>query len=252
MSEEIKTEGEEPKVNATEEQARAQGWVPKEDFNGEEHKWVEAGEFLRRGELFNKIESQNKELKYIRDTLAQFKDHHNKVQETAYKKAVADLKQKKKEALLEGNADLVIEADEALADVKQRQVQIEAQAKTPPPQVEHPEFVAFRNTNSWYDTNKPMRSWADARGTELQAEGKNPTEVLRIVAQEVRKEFPARFENPNRSKPGAVESTTRQGSKAGTAYEPSETERTLAKKFVKSGLFKNEQEYYADLRAMNG
>jgi len=39
-------------------QARDSGWVPKEEYKGEEHKWVDAGEFLRRGELFKKIEDQ--------------------------------------------------------------------------------------------------------------------------------------------------------------------------------------------------
>lgn len=241
-----------PEVSPVEQQARDQGWVPKEDFNGEEHKWVDAGEFLRRGELFGKIESQNKELKAIRETLAQFKDHHNKVQETAYKKAIADLKAKKKEALVEGDADLVIEVDEQLAEVRQAQKTIEAKPAEPVEQTLHPEFVNWKNKNSWYEHNRPMRGWADMRGVELAEQGKSPAEVLRIVEQEVRKEFPSKFENPNRSKPGAVESSTSRGGKASAdRYEPNATERQLAQKFVKQGLFKNEQEYYAELGGMN-
>jgi hypothetical protein len=252
MADEIENTEGSPETSPVEQEARSQGWVPKEDFNGEEHKWVDAGEFLRRGELFGKIESQNKELKSIRETLAQFKDHHSKVQEAAYKKAVADLKAKKKEALLEGDADLVIEVDEQLADVKQAQQIQQTQARQPEPQTEHPEFVAFKQKNGWYDNNKPMRSWADARGMELASEGKSPSEVLRTVEREVREEFKHKFENPNRAKAGAVESTpTRQSSKGNAAYEPTDMERNLAKKFVKSGLFKTEQDYYADLRDMN-
>jgi hypothetical protein len=232
-----------PQVSKAEEEARAQGWVPKDEFNGEEHKWVDAGEFLRRGELFGKIESQNKELRAIRDTLAQFKDHHNKVQEAAYKKAIEDLKAKKKEALLDNDADLVIEVDEQLADVKATQRTIQAQARQPEPQQEHPEFVAFKQKNSWYDSYKPMRAWADVRGMELAQEGKSPSEVLRQVEREVRSEFPTKFENPNRTKPNAVEGSPQRGRAAEGAYSPNETERELAKKFVRQGLFKNEQEY---------
>lgn len=239
-----------PQVSKAEEEARAQGWVPKDEFNGEEHKWVDAGEFLRRGELFGKIESQNKELRAIRDTLAQFKDHHAKVQEAAYKKAVADLKAKKKEALLDNDADLVIEVDEQLADVKAHQQAIQAQARQPEPQQEHPEFVAFKQKNSWYDNSKPMRAWADVRGMELAQEGKSPSEVLRIVEREVRAEFKDKFENPNRNKPNAVEGATQRGKTEGGTYQPNDTERSLAKKFVRQGLFKNEQEYYKELSSM--
>jgi hypothetical protein len=252
--EEITQESNSPEieVSPTEAQAREQGWVPKEDFNGEEHKWVDAGEFLRRGELFGKIESQNKELRAIRETLAEFKNHHSKVQENAYKQAIADLKAKKREALVEGDADLVIEVDEQLADVKQQQQQIVQQAKGPAPQELHPEFVAFKDKNSWYDQTPSMRRWADGRGEELAGDGKSPSEVLRTIEREVRQRFPERFENPNRNKAGAVEATTtRSGKPAANQYAPNETERTLAKKFVKQGLFKNEQEYYAELGGMN-
>lgn len=245
-------EGEESHTpDPVEEQARAQGWVPEAEYQGTQ-KWRSAQEFVDRGELFGKIESQNKELKSIRETLAQFKDHHSKVAEQAYKKAYDDLKVKKEEALIEGDAKLVIAVDEQLADVREQHRAAKQQAQTPAPQEEHPEFVAFKNSNNWYESSKPMRSWADARGRELSDEGKNPSEVLRIVAREVREEFKHKFENPNRSKPGAVESATNRGGKTSAdAYQPNATERMLAKKFVQQGLFKSESEYYADLKAMN-
>ncbi len=241
-----------PAHDAVEEQARAQGWVPEDEYQGN-GKWRTAQEFVDRGELFGKIESQNKELKAIRETLAQFKDHHSRVQEAAYKKAITDLKAKKKEALVEGDADLVIEVDEQLQDVKQAQRQIESQQRfAPAPQEEHPEFVAFKGRNGWYDSNKAMRGWADGRGLELAESGKSPSEILNIISREVREEFKSKFENPNRSKPGSVEtSPTRGGRSPGSDYQPNATEKMLAQKFVKQGLFKSEAEYYADLKAMN-
>lgn len=237
-----------PEISPTERQARESGWVPKEDFNGEEHKWVDAGEFLRRGELFGKIESQNKELRAIRETLAEFKNHHSKVQEKAYKQAIADLKAKKKEALIEGDADLVIEVDEQLADVRGQQQVIERQSKEPAPQEEHPEFVAFKTKNPWYSTTPSMRNWADGRGVELAQEGRSPSEVLRTVEQEARKRFPERFENPNRSKAGSVEQGTQRGGTGKAAYVPNEVEKKMAERFVKEGLFKNVAEYYKELQ----
>lgn len=237
-----------PEMSSTERQAREGGWVPKEEFHGEEHKWVEPGEFLRRGELFGAIEAKNKELKAIRETLAQFKDHHSKVQEKAYKQALQDLKAKKKEALIDGDADLVVEVDEQLADVRNQQAQIERQSKEPAPQEEHPEFVAFKSKNGWYDTSPSMRNWADGRGVELAKEGRSPSEVLRTVEQEARKRFPERFENPNRTKAGAVEQGTQRGGVGKSAYVPNEIEKKMAANFVKQGLFKNEAEYYKELQ----
>lgn len=236
--------------NPVEDQAREQGWVPKDDFKGEEHKWVDAGEFLRRGELFGKIESQNKELKAIRETLAQFKDHHSKVQEAAYKKAVADLKAQKKAALIDGDADLVIEVDEQLLDIKQEQTRITSQPAQTSAE-DHPEFVAFKNKNSWYENVYPMRRWADARGEELAREGKSPSDVLRTIEREAREEFPKRFENPNRSKASGVENGTQRGNTTAGRYQPSEIEERMATKFVREGLFKNKEEYYAELKANN-
>lgn len=253
MSEQIESGGENqeqnaPEVSPVELQAREQGWVPKDDFKGEEHKWVDAGEFLRRGELFSKIESQNKELKAIRETLLQFKDHHSKVQETAYKKAIADLKAKKKEALLEGDADLVIEVDEQLDEVKDQQRRIAAQPAVQEPQGEHPTFVNWKQKNSWYENNKPMRGWADVRGLELAQEGKSPDEVLRIVEREVRTEFAHKFENPNRSKAGAVEAAPQRGSR-NDSFELTSDQRTMMNKFVKQGLM-TEKEYIDELKAL--
>lgn len=255
MSENIEDNGQqgEPEISPVEAKAREQGWVPKEDFHGDEHKWVEAGEFLRRGELFSKIESQNKELKAIKDTLAQFKDHHNKVSDAAYKKALADLKTQKKNALVEGDADLVVEIDEQLAEVKQRQVETQRAQQAPAPQEEHPEFVSFKQKNGWYDSSRPMKAWADTRGLELREGGMAPSEVLRTIEREVRQEFPARFENPNRNRPGAVESSAQRGTRTGTeSYNPNEIEQKLAKQFVREGLYKNVNEYYKELQAMNG
>ncbi len=237
-----------PEPTQAELDARDQGWVPKDEFNGDEHKWVDAGEFLRRGELFGKIESQNKEIKAIRETLAQFKDHHSKVQERAYKQALADLKEKKKEALIDGNADLVVEVDEQIDDVKRAQERIE---NPPAPQQDegalHPQFVAFKQKNTWYESSKPMRAWADVRGLELRDSGKSPNEVLAIVEREVREEFPQRFTNPNRAKANAVESGTRKGSSGGVAYQPNEIEERMGKRFVREGLYKDVNEYYAEL-----
>src|SRR3990167_1877833 len=193
----------------TEQTAIDQGWVPKEDFQGEEHKWVDAGEFLRRGELFGKIDAQNRELKETRKTLAALQEHYLRVQETEYKRAIADLKKQKKEALIENDVEAVLDVDEKLDNLRDEQLKQAAASARAHQQEQvlqpHPEFVAWTQKNGWYENNKPMRAFADALGSELQSGGKSPSEVLRIVAEEVRKEFPSKFYNPKRDDVGSVE-----------------------------------------------
>ena len=68
-----------PELTPVEQEALNSGWVPKDQFNGDEHKWVDAAEYLRRGELFKKIESQSKELKDVKRALQEMKKLHSEV-----------------------------------------------------------------------------------------------------------------------------------------------------------------------------
>jgi hypothetical protein len=237
-----------------ETEARHMGWVPKDEFNGDEHKWVDAGEFVRRGELFKKIDLQNKELKEVKQTIKLLAQHNARIKEDAYKQAIADLKAQKKEALLDGDADAVIEIDEQLIDVKEQQKTfkntVTQEIKQDVEQL-HPEFEAFIRRNGWYTTDEPMKAFADAVGRSLAQAGKSPSEVLSLVETRVREEFPNRFRNPNRDKPGSVEGASkRSGAAAKGAYQPTEFERQAARKFVKQGAFKNEDEYYKQLQGL--
>ena len=63
-------------VDPYEEQAREQGWRPKEEFDGDESKWRPAKEFVERGELFGKIDSLGKELKDTKKALKMLQEHH--------------------------------------------------------------------------------------------------------------------------------------------------------------------------------
>jgi hypothetical protein len=236
----------------TELKAIEAGWVPKDNFTGEEHKWVDAGEFLRRGELFKKIEDQSKQLKDVRSALAEMKKLHSQVREVEYKRALETLKEQKKAALLDGDADAVLAAEERIDLVKEQVKQL----KEEPTQVQddggtqHPEFVAWSQQNAWYNTSAPMKAFADALGQELARAGNSPSEVLRKVAAEVRKEFPNKFRNPNQDKPGAVEGASGRGTSS-SKFTLSDEERTIMNKFVRQNVM-TEKEYIEQLRKVRG
>lgn len=245
---------EESQLTATEQKALESGWVPKEEFSGEEHKWVDAGEFLRRGELFKKIEDQSKQLKDVRSALNEMKKLHSQVREVEYKRALDALRAQKKTALEEGDADAVIAADERIDLVKEQVKQLQAEPANVQENsgADHPEFVAWVDQNNWYRSSSPMKAFADALGQELARAGNSPSEVLRKVAAEVRKEFPNKFRNPNQDKPGAVESGRGARATSGSgSFSLTDEERRVMNTFVRTGVM-SEKDYIAELKKVRG
>src|SRR5574343_553334 len=79
-------------VDPFEEQAREQGWKPKEEYEGDPNKWKPAKEFVERGELFGKIDTLGRELKETKKALKMLQEHNAKIKETEYARAVSELK----------------------------------------------------------------------------------------------------------------------------------------------------------------
>ena len=254
MADEIVNTGDsgtnEVEYTPVEQEALESGWVPKAEYKGDEHKWVDAGEFLRRGELFKKIEDQSKQLKDVKKALADMAKLHSQVREVEYKRALESLKQQRKEALAEGDVETFTAVEEKMELVKEQQ---DALRNTPPPVQEtsdganHPAFQAWVAQNSWYNNNEPMRAFADTLGAQLTRAGNSPDEVLKKVAIAVREEFPKRFTNPNRDKPGAVESGQARGRSTG-GFVLTDEERQIMNRFIRTGAIKDEKEYIESLK----
>lgn len=245
------TNSEAPSGNEVE--ARAGGWVPKEDYHGDENKWVDADEFVRRGPLFEKINAQSRELKETKKAIEQLKSHYSNVKETAYKEALAALKTQKRDAFSEGDPDKIIEIDDKIEQVKEEQRQYANQRQNEVAQaaqsqgVDNPVFQAWVSRNTWYSTSKPMKAFADALGIELQAAGHSPADILKKVELKVKDEFTSQFQNANRSKPGAVEGVSKGGGKSSRGDDLTEMERGIMQRFVRQGVMTEEQ-YIADIK----
>lgn len=250
MTDENKT----PELTPVQEEALSQGWVPKEEFDGDPEKFVDAAEFIRRGELFRKIESQSKEMKELKKAMAEFARHNSKIREVEYERALTSLKAEKKQALAEGDADKVVEIDDRLDLVKDQQrlnqQQAIQQATQQTSDEVHPELANWISRNSWYESDRRMRTFADSLGVELAKEGLSPREVLKEVEKEVKERFKEKFRNPNREKAGAVEGVTARPSRGAAAeYELTDTERTIMNTLVSQKVLTKE-EYIAQLKAV--
>lgn len=236
-------------LTAIEERAAAQGWRPKDEWDGDPDEWVSAREFVRAGELFKKIDDQNRTIKEFKKTIDELAKHHSKVAQAEYDRALKDLKAQKKEALEIGDADAVIEADERIAVIREAQ-------KTPPiqtPEVPtlNPVFEAWLGRNGWYRNQPAMKAYADRLGVELGGT-MSPTDILSHIEKEVKKEFAHKFNNPKRDEPSAVEGSTNKGGKGKNSYSLTDEERRVMQRFVKTVPGMTEEKYIADLKKIKG
>lgn len=251
---EVKVDTPEKEISPVEQEAMSQGWVPKEDYSGDEHKWVDAGEFIRRGELFQKIESQKQHQRRLDQEVAALKQHLKTVADTEYKRALDTLKSERRQARAEGDFDRVDDIDDKIEEAKQT---IQTQKQKLEQEVEaprlNPEFVQWLSRNNWYDSQPHMKVFADTVGERMSASGMSPAEVLKGVEQAVRKEFPTKFTNPNRERPSATEtsSTNRGAGKASDSFELTEVERNIMNTLVRGGHMTKDA-YIADLKKARG
>lgn len=258
MDEEIQTplEGEIQETNETivdvyEEEARHQGWKPKEEYQGDPQKWKPAKEFVERGELFSKIDSMGKELKETKRALQMLKEHHAKVKEVEYNKAVTELKTLQKRHLEEGNSDGYLETTELLTDLKAEQKAREVVQEVTPTQPD-PRFISWVNENKWYEKDGEMRQFADSIGMGYAQThpGLDPETVLQYVTSQVKARFKDKFINPNRNKPGTVEtSNTVLGNKS--TFDLTDDERRVMNTFIRAGVM-TKDEYIAEVKKTRG
>jgi hypothetical protein len=251
MAEENTIENKTPEPSPVEQRAMEQGWVPQEQWEGSPDDWRPAKEFVDRGELLNKISEQKRELKSIRSAMEEFGKHHARVRQVEYERALASLKAQKKEALNDGNADAVIEIDEQIDAVKEEA----RQARQPTPQVNtepDPVFTTWVNKNSWYNSERAMKAFADevARETFANGERDRPA-ILAAVEKAVKKEFPHKFTNPNREKAVAVEGSTNKTPVRKDSIESSmnDAERAIMNKLVRTGAITKEK-YLEEFKAV--
>lgn len=223
---EVKVEPQEP--SPIEVKAQSMGWRGKEHWTGSDEEFIDAAEFVRRKPLFDKIESQknfyDRKIRDVETTLNQLAQHHTKVKEVEYQRALTDMRHAKREAIKEGDAVGALAITDQMEELyveRQAQVQqanIEAQqlaAQKAPGYSQ--EFLSWVKTNEWYAKDPEMNGFADGLAAayikHAQASGKtiNESDVFDHVNTQIRKQYPDKFENPNRDRPGTVSSGDRGG-----------------------------------------
>jgi len=243
MSEEVQEETKETEVqpdpNAeVEGRARRMGWRPQEEFRGPKDKWVDASQFVERGETelpvlrerfralddkFTRLERENSKLSHkIEDqttVLKEFRDYSRQGEERAYARAKRELESQMRDATAQAD---VARFDAARAELdnleRQRPAPAPKEEPKPPPTQVAPEVEEWVRENPWFNNSPEIRQYATAyHGTLLEKRpGLSLRDNLALVSEKVRDKFadelgiepPKPKANPNREKAATVSTSS--------------------------------------------
>lgn len=259
MTEEVKEEVVKEE-NPIEVKAMSMGWRPKEEWQGDESEFIPADEFVRRKPLFDKIEHQSRKLKTVEESLKQLTEHHQKVREIEYQRALKEIKDSKRTALKEGDTALALELEDQMETLQEEFKQVQSQA----PQVAQtqtgpsPEFLTWVNSNQWYVNNAEMHDFAEGAAAayvqRAQIAGRVITEqdVFNAVTEKVRKAYPEVFGVTTKSNGVASVSTgDRVGRSIKETFKLTPEQERIAENFERNKVM-TRSEYIKELKALEG
>lgn len=232
-----------------EARARAMGWTSKDEFKGDPSKWRDAAEFVERGEnLLPLVKAQNKRLERevaeLKQTTREFAEHLSKTEQRAYDRAMADLKQQRKEALAAGDGEAFEKVDEAIDKLKTDAAAKAAKhAEKKDDGGADPVYTEWESRNPWLKDSE-LSDYAEFAAQKLRAGGERATgaEFLDLVAQKVKAQFPAKFTNPRRETAQAVEGAAPARRSGGKAYADMPAEaRAACDRMAKNGFAGDEK-----------
>jgi hypothetical protein len=239
-----------------EDQAREMGWKPLDDYQGDRSKWVNAEIFVARKPLFEKIEADKRahkrETDELRTAVRELAEHNKRVEDAAYKRAIAELKAQKKDAMAEGDTIRALEITDKIEEVHANRPapvqQTAPQPSGPPPEV----FQQWTKRNDWYEKDPALREEADTIGFALAARGINdPETVLKEVESKIKKMYPEKFERV--VAPNGGESPRGGQTRSTGSFTLSPDEERIMNRFIKtSGGTLTREAYIADLKKIKG
>lgn len=191
----------EPKADPLAEKARASGWRPKEEFEGDPDEWVDAGEFVRRKPLFDQIHNLKKTVKEAEKQQAQLAEFAANAAKRAREQALAEIEAQKKQAFEAGD----YQAFDA-AQKQEREIAAQSQPVQPVvPQIPNEVQDFAKRNERWFEKDRAMTAYAvDMAREYIEVKGMTRAEALQQVESDVKREFAHKFVNPNKEKAAAV------------------------------------------------
>jgi hypothetical protein len=202
-----------------ESEARQEGWRPKEEWNGDETKWVDAESFVKKGE--NILPIVRKKLKSVEARLEQVSETARKHDEWT-KKAIQKEREKNKEMLAElevARAQAITDGDGQEFTRTDREIQRLRESDGPDPTVDEYNKIAnkWASENEWYMKDQDLHIYADGLADIIANEGYTGQAYFNELTRRVKESHPDKFENKARKKPNGVDEG---GSKSTSEAKP--------------------------------
>lgn len=218
-------EAESAAAAAVEAEASKMGWAPKESFKGDPAKWRPADEFVERGKnmlpiVKDKVKRQEKQIAELTRTVQDFAEHMSKTEQRAYDRALATLKEQRKEAVAAGDGETFAKVDDAIDQLKTEAQAKAAKAAAKAEPGDDPVYADWETRNQTWLKDPKMNAFGESAAAYLRKAGETATgaEFLELVTQEVKEKFPDKFENPRRAAAASVEGAAPAARKGGKGY----------------------------------
>lgn len=211
------------------EKARKMGHVSKDKFKGDPSLWVDAKTFVERGEnyvpiLKSQLKRQQEQMAELQKALKDLSEYHSKTAQREYEKAYKELKAQQLQAVANADHAAFVEIDQQIVDLAESaneaanaipKVKDEPEQKQP-----DPDFIVWSKDNSWYGKDAEMSEFADSIAPYVTRKNPNASygEVLDLIKERVKKEFPSKFINAKRATAHAVEASQPAAKKGGRTF----------------------------------
>jgi len=247
--------------------AREQGWRPREEYDGEPTKFVEAAEYLERAEQIlpivrardresrERIAQLEADLANVKKDSAQAVEFARVNAKREFDATLTDLRTRRAEAVTNSDGEAFAKIDKEITDLladapaAPKTPNVPADPKYPPALVEASD--AFIDRNPWFKTDERKNRLAFVVSQELvrkRPELKNNPAVFEEIEKKLKADYPEIFGNQRRA--AAEPMVEGEGRPAGARPNGKHTIRDLSKEAqeaarrqVKNGMCKTEQEY---------
>lgn len=188
---------EEPVVVDIEDRARGLGWSPKDEFRGDEEKWVDAQTFVDKGEsmipiMKERMNMLERKLAKNEKETAKFYEYHQGVSARAMEKARAEIVEEQARAVEDGDGKKWQELEGKKTELDQQAVQA-----AQPSAEDRPEMVEFKKNNAWYGVDPEKTALADSLPYSLGPQGFSGKAMLDEVERVVNRTYPGSDEGGN-------------------------------------------------------
>lgn len=248
-----------------ESEAGLQGWVPKDQYKGDESKWVSAEEYVERGkhimpilqnnnkrfvekisELENTVATLKTSVATANESMEALKQFHQESTKAQVEKARREILASLKDAKTDGDVDQEVQLTSDLSKFDAAQVLVEKEEAKPKAKQEtlpqkkelSPEVQTWMNSNEWYGKDRRRTALMDGIAAELRDEGNNATglpfllEAAKRLAQHY-KELEGEEERVSKAESGRASGGSSASTSKGYAGLPAEAKAVVERQVEK-------------------